>query len=65
MKSNIIFKLNTQLRITFSVLKNSPSKFRDKQTKIEISIGSLWEVQTKNAKKTIFTINLSQPSVFE
>ena len=53
MKSNIIFKLNTQLRITFSVLKNSPSKFRDKQTKIEISIGSLWEVQTKNAKKTI------------
>ena len=49
----------------FTDFKTSKQFLRCIRSKSEAKIGSLWEVQTKTAKKDYYTKNLSHPTFFE
>ena len=49
----------------FTYIKSSKIFLRYSTSKSEATLGSLWEAQTKTAKKDFFTKNLSFPMFFE
>ena len=49
----------------FTDFKNSKKFLRYSRSMLEATIGSLWEAQTKIAKKDYFTKILSPPRFFE
>ena len=49
----------------FKNFKKSKYILRYSRSKLETTIGSLWEAQTKTAKIDYFTKNLSPPTFFE
>ena len=49
----------------FKNFKKSKYILRYSRSKLETTIGSLWEAQTKTAKIDYFTKNLSPPRFFE
>ena len=49
----------------FTDFKKSKYFLRYSQSKLETTIGSLWEAQTNETKKDYFTKSISLPTIFE
>ena len=65
MKLTLFCRSLTKLPVVFYSFENSNKFLRYKGSKSVSSIVSLWNAQTKNAKKDNFSKNISSPTVLK